>query len=64
MSQYTELLNTWAETLSIDDDDFEDKLLDIARLFRGFSEALTAFIAKHGYTGDLGNAASKARFLS
>lgn len=64
MSQYTELLNTWAETLSIDDDGFEDKLLDIARLFRGFSEALTAFIAKHGYTGDLGNAASKARFLS
>lgn len=63
MSQYTELLNIEAETLSPDDDDFEEKLLEIAALFRGFDEALTAFIEEHGYAGDLTDVSAKATFL-
>jgi hypothetical protein len=43
MSQYTELLNIKAETLSPDDDGYEESLLEVSALFRGFDEALTAF---------------------
>ena len=63
MSQYTELLNEKAETLSPDDDDYEKNLREIATLFRGFGEALTAFIEKHGYIGDLTDVSAKAQFL-
>lgn len=63
MSQYTELLNIKAETLSPDDDGYEESLVKIASLFRGFGEALTAFIAEHGYTGDFSDVPAKAQFL-
>lgn len=63
MSQYTELLSIKAETLSPDDDGCEESLLKIASLFRGFGEALTAFIAEHGYAGDLSDVPAKAQFL-
>lgn len=63
MSQYTELLNENAETLSLIDDDFEEKLREIAASFRGFDEALTAFIEEHGYIGDLTDVSAKAQFL-
>lgn len=63
MSQYTELLNIKAETLSLDDDCYEESLLEVSALFRGFDEALTAFIEEHGYTGDLTDVPAKAQFL-
>lgn len=63
MSQYTEFLNIEAETLSSDDDGYEESLVNIAALFRGFDEALTAFIEERGYTGDLADVSAKARFL-
>ena len=63
MSQYTELLNIKAETLSPDDDGYEESLLEISALFRGFDEALTAFIGEHGYNGDLADVSAKAQFL-
>lgn len=63
MSQYTELLNIKAETLSPDDDGYEESLLEISALFRGFDEALTAFIGEHGYNGDLSDVSAKAQFL-
>lgn len=62
MSQYTELLNEKAETPS-SDGDYEKNLLEIATLFRGFDEALTAFIKKHGYIGDVTDVSTKAQFL-
>lgn len=64
MSQYTELLNIKAETLSPDDDEYEKKLLEVSALFRGLDEALTAFIEEHGYKGDLDDMPAKAQFLS
>lgn len=63
MSQYTELLNIKAETLSPEDDGYEEELLKISTLFRGFDEALTAFIEEHGYKGDLADVPAKAQFL-
>lgn len=64
MTQYTELLNYEAETLSPDDEDYEKRLLEVAELFRGFDEALTVFMTKHGYTGDCTDTATKTRFLT
>lgn len=63
MSQHTEFLNIMAETLSPDDDNYEETLLEIADLFRDFGEALTAFLAEHGYAGDLVDVDAKAQFL-
>ena len=48
MGQYTLSQIKAAETLSFDDDDFEEKLREIAKQFRGFDEALTEFITEHG----------------
>lgn len=63
MTQYTELLNIKAETLSPDDDGYEESLLEVSALFRGFDEALTAFIEENGYTGGLTDVPAKAQFL-
>lgn len=63
MGQYTESRNIAAETLSIDDDDFKDKLQEIAKKFRGFDDALTEFIVEHGYTGPASDVDAKAQFL-
>lgn len=63
MGQYTESRNIAAENLSIDDDDFEDKLREIAEQFRGFGDALTEFIVEHGYTGQASDVDAKAQFL-
>lgn len=63
MSEYTELLDIEAETLSPDDDDYEDRLIEIASSFRGFDEALTHFMSEHGYSGDLFDIELKSKFL-
>jgi len=63
MSQYTELFNIKAETLSPDDDGYEESLLEVSALFCGFDEALTVFIEEHGYTGDLDDVPAKVQFL-
>lgn len=63
MAQYTELLNKKAEELLLDDEHYEDRLLEVASLFRGFDEALTSFIKEHGYTGDLSDTSAKMQFL-
>ena len=63
MGQYTELLDIHAETLQLDEDGYEESLLEIATLFRGFDRSLTSFIAEHGYTDDADNIEAKAKFL-
>ncbi|MDI9242742.1 hypothetical protein [Fusibacillus kribbianus] len=63
MGQYTEYLNTQAETLSPIDDDYEEKLLLTASQFRDFGEALTDFMVSHGYDGDPENIPEKAKYL-
>lgn len=63
MSEYSEMLIVKAETLDPDDDDYEESLLQTASLFRGFDEALTAFISEHGYTGERNDIGAKAKLL-
>lgn len=63
MREYTKTLNTHAETLSLDDDDYEESLFKIASLFRGLDEALTVFVEEHGYIGNLEDVPAKAKFL-
>ena len=63
MDRYTELLETKAELLSPDDDDYEAKLLRIASSFRDISESLSAFITEHGYSGAPDDAKSKTDFM-
>lgn len=63
MNSYTEMLTIRAETLSPDDDAYEESLLETAGLFRGFGEALTEFISEHGYRGDQADIPAKVQFL-
>ena len=63
MNSYTEYLNTEAHMISPEDDDYEEKLLRVASMFRDFGEALTAFMTERGYTGAAADAEAKAGFL-
>lgn len=63
MERYTEILDDKASDLTPDDELYEEKLLEIASLFRTFSAALTEFIKGHGYIGNPDDAAAKVAFL-
>lgn len=63
MSQYTERLLREAEGLSPNDEGYGARLLEIAGLFRGFGEALTAFLEGRGYEGEAADVPAKAEFL-
>ena len=58
MERYTEILEDRAYDLTPDDELYEEKLLEIASMFRTFSAALTEFIKGHGYNGDPDDAAA------
>ncbi|MCC8153511.1 MAG: hypothetical protein LIP01_04440 [Tannerellaceae bacterium] len=63
MDHYTEFLRKQTETLSPDDEDYEIRLREIAESFCGFGEALSDFIADHGYTDALSDVDAKAKFI-
>lgn len=63
MDRYTEFLRKQIETLSPDDDYYEIRLREIAGSFRGYGEALSDFIADHGYTDALSDVDAKAKFI-
>lgn len=63
MSEYTDYLEWQAETLSPEEDGYEEKLLEIASYFRSFGEALTAFLVAHGFTGEVTQPGQKVDFL-
>ena len=63
MGNYTEILDYNAENLLLEEDDYKEKLLQIATLFRGFGEAFTEFMVKHGYSGAIDDVDAKAKFL-
>lgn len=63
MSEYTDYLEWQAETLSPEEDGYEEKLLEIASYFRSFGEALTAFLVAHGFDGETARADQKVDFL-
>lgn len=63
MPTYTTLLQKPLETISWEDDNFMEELLQVARLFRPFSAAITEFITEHGYEGDPADVEAKVAFL-
>ena len=63
MPAYTTLLRKPLETISWEDDHFMEELLEVAQLFRPFSEALDEFLGERGYDGDLRDADAKTAFI-
>ena len=60
---YTSALNVPLDSISFEDDDFMKRLLEVAQLFRPFSEGVDEFIREHGYTGDLTDVNAKVAFI-
>ena len=67
MAEYTEKLRTIAselEPLDWEEEEYVQKLIDVASTFRPFSDAISLFIQGHGYTGDLGDTECKIAYIS
>lgn len=52
MANYTTVLQKPLDTAFWEDDNFIEELLEIAQLFRPFSDAITEFISDRGYEGN------------
>ena len=63
MTNYTKFFEDISEILT-DDDDYIEKLEEIATLFRTFDKALDSFIINHGYVGDLADDSKKISFIT
>ncbi len=63
MANYTSLLQKPMDTISWEDDNFIEELLEVVQLFRPFSVAITEFISEHGYQGDASDAEAKVDFI-
>lgn len=60
---YTSELREPLETISWEDDDFIEQLIEVAKLFRPFSVAMDEFLVEHRYTGDISNTDEKVEFI-
>ena len=63
MPTYTTILQSPFDEISPEDENFIQELLDVAQLFRPFSEGLDEFITSHGYSGDLKDIKKKVAFI-
>lgn len=63
MADYTIGLQMPLETISWEDDNFIEKLLQVVQLFRPFSVAMDEFLASHGYDGSIENTDAKVAFI-
>ena len=63
MSTYTEFLEYEGCDIYPEDDNYTEKLLEFAKKFRYFDEALTEFMCEQGYEGDVTNIDEKVSFL-
>ena len=63
MSAYTTLLKKPLDTISWEDDNFIEELLQVGQLFRPFSEALDDFLTEHGYSGDMRDTEKKVAYI-
>ena len=52
MGNYIDELNSKAEMLSLEDDEYEGNLLEIAKLFKDFGNALTLFLTQYGFCNE------------
>ncbi len=63
MARYTTQFTEQMIMLSPLDNDYEKKLIEISSAFKDFGNALTDFLAVHGYCGDPDSAVEKAQYL-
>lgn len=63
MQEYTRVLRKPLDSISWDDDNFVEELLQVAQLFRPFSAAMDEFISEHGYAGDPADTDAKVQFI-
>ena len=63
MGQYTEQLKNVQYEISMEDDNYTEKLLAVAKSFRSFGEALDVFIVQKGFFGDITNVEEKVSFI-
>ena len=60
---YTNDLREPLETISWEDDNFIEQLLEVATLFRPFSVAMDEFLIVHGYTGSNSSIDEKVEYI-
>lgn len=63
MNSYTTQIQTKLDSISWEDDNFIEEPLQVAQLFRPFSEGATEFIRNHGFTGDVADIDAKVAFI-
>lgn len=63
MPDYTTRLQVPIDSISFEDDNFLEELLDVVQLFRPFSEGIDEFIHSHGYSGELTDVDAKVKFI-
>lgn len=63
MPAYTAMLQKPLDSISFEDDNFIEELLQVAQLFRPFSAAITEFISEHGYEGSPDDIDAKVSFI-
>ena len=63
MPDYTLNLQGPLDSVSFEDDNFIEELLEVAQLFRPFSEGVDEFIRMHGYIGELSDVNAKVEFI-
>lgn len=63
MAVYTDAMEQSCYDIYPEDEDYIEKLTDMVRRFRPFSEALDTFICEHGYRGDLSDGEEKTAFI-
>lgn len=63
MAVYTDAMEQSCYDIYPEDEDYIEKLADMVRRFRPFSEALDTFICEHGYRGDLSDGEEKTAFI-
>ena len=63
MPAYTAMLQRPLDSISFEDDNFIEELLQVVQLFRPFSAAITEFISEHGYEGGPDDIDAKVSFI-
>ena len=64
MTTYTTAMRRSIGGISFEDEDFIEKIIEVGKRFRPFSEAMDDFIANHGYDKDIHDVKSKVEFIN
>ncbi len=64
MTTYTSAMRRSIGGISFEDEDFIEKIIEVGKQFRPFSEAMDDFIAHHGYDKDINDIKSKVEFIN